>query len=212
MKKKALLFHGGWDGHFPEQIAALYQTSLSEAGFEVTSSDCLDCLNDADALKEFDLIVPGWTMGELTETQEAAICSAVKSGVGLAGAHGGMGDAFRAAADYNFMVGGQFVGHPHVGEYTVRTIQKEHVLTHMLPAEFKYDSEQYYLHVDPAIDVLAATEYTYEGATVTMPVAWTRKWGEGRVFYCSLGHAPDEYVKYPYVWEFIIAGAQWASR
>ena len=29
-------------------------------------------------------------------------------------------DAFRGNVEYQWMVGGQFVGHPHVGKYTVR--------------------------------------------------------------------------------------------
>ena len=212
MAKKALVFFGGWEGHFPDQIAQRYKDSLDHLGFEVTVSDSLSCLDDVEALKQFDLIVPGWTMGELSEAQEAAICLAVKSGVGLAGAHGGMGDAFRAAAEYNFMVGGQFVGHPHVGDYTVRVLQKDHPLVQGLPLEFTYNSEQYYLHVDPTINVLVETDYTYEGVTVAMPVAWTRKWGSGNVFYCSLGHEPAEYDQHPYVWDFILAGAEWSSR
>jgi type 1 glutamine amidotransferase len=212
MTKKALVFYGGWEGHFPDQIAKRFEASFAAQGFEVTLSDTLDCLNDLEALKEFDLIVPCWTMGELTDVQEAALCGAVKSGVGLAGAHGGMGDAFRAAAEYNYMVGGQFVSHPHVGEYVVRTIQPSHVLTQVLPAEFSYDSEQYYLHVDPQINILLETDYDQSGVTVPMPVAWTKDWGFGRVFYCSLGHDPQEYDTYPYVWDFIVAGASWASR
>lgn len=212
MMKKALIFYGGWEGHFPTQIAKRYEASLSTKGIDVTMSNSLDCLNDLEALKKFDLIVPCWTMGELTGEQEAALCGAVKLGVGLAGAHGGMGDSFRSAAEYNYMVGGQFVSHPHVGEYVVRTVQPEHPLTQKLPASFGYDSEQYYLHVDPKIDVLLETDYYQEGVAVTMPVAWTKSWGQGRVFYCSLGHDPQEYETYPCVWDFIIEGAMWASR
>jgi len=212
MAKKALVFYGGWQGHFPEEVAKRYEVSLKQVGFDVTLSDSLSCLDELAALKQFDLIVPDWTMDILTEGQEAAICGAVRAGVGIAGAHGGMGDAFRAAAEYNFMVGGQFVGHPHVGDYKVRVVQKDHPLTQGLPVDFYYNSEQYYLHVDPSLDVLIETDYIYEGVTVAMPVAWTRNWGAGRVFYCSLGHAPEEFDEHPYVWDFIIRGAQWASR
>jgi len=212
MSKRALVFYGGWEGHSPDQIAKRFETSLMACGFEVILSSSLDCLNDEDTLKQYDLIIPCWTMGELSQQQEAALCAAVRSGVGLAGAHGGMGDAFRSAAEYNYMVGGQFVSHPQVGEYVVRVVQAEHPLTELLPVEFKYDSEQYYLHVDPKIDVLLETDYNQDGEVVAMPVAWTKTWGVGRVFYCSLGHAPEEYDTHPYVWDFIIKGAGWACR
>jgi len=212
MAKQALIFQGGWEGHCPEQIAERYQRSLTETGFEVTVKDSLDCLNDAEALKAYDLIVPNWTMGELTKEQEKNLCSVVAAGIGLAGAHGGMGDAFRASLNYNYMVGGHFVSHPYVGPYTVRVDQPDHPLTPMLPPRFLYDSEQYYLQVDPGVNILLSTDYDVDGRTVNMPVAWIKKWGQGRVFYCALGHKPEEYDEHAYVWEFIIAGCLWASN
>jgi type 1 glutamine amidotransferase len=151
-------------------------------------------------------------MGELTPLQEKSLCEAVRSGVGLAGAHGGMGDAFRSSMTYNEMVGGRFVSHPYVGPYTVRVVQTGHPLAHDLAESFVYDSEQYYLHVDPGLNVILATDYDLGTGTVEMPVAWTRKWGNGRVFYCALGHSPKEYDECPSVWNFIISGIRWASR
>jgi len=211
MSKKALIFQGGWSGHYPEAIAQRYQQSLGERQFEVTVSDTLDCLNDLDKLRGFDLIVPNWTMGELTGDQENNLCAAVADGAGLAGAHGGMGDAFRKSLKYNYMVGGHFVGHPYVGPYTVRVDQADHPLTRMLPERFVYDSEQYYLQIDPGNNTLLSTEYDVEGQTVYMPVAWTKRWGKGRVFYCALGHEPSEYDEHPAVWEFIVGGCVWVS-
>ncbi|MEO0795627.1 MAG: ThuA domain-containing protein [Verrucomicrobiota bacterium] len=211
MPKKALIIQGGWEGHFPEEITQRYQASLPTKDFEVTIADKLEAIDELD-LPAFDLIVPNWTMGDLSESQEKAICEAVASGVGLGGVHGGMGDAFRGKVDYNYMVGGQFVGHPYVGPYTVRVEQPDHPLTRMLPERFVYDSEQYYLHVDPALNVLVATDYDVDGLTVDMPVAWTKKWGRGRVFYCALGHAPAEFDAHPYVWDFVIEGCIWACR
>ena len=50
-----------------------------------------------------DLIVPVWTMGTITQEQEGLL-DAVRSGVGVAGWHGGMGDSFRNNTEYQFMV------------------------------------------------------------------------------------------------------------
>ncbi|MEN8661770.1 MAG: ThuA domain-containing protein [Lentimonas sp.] len=83
MPKRALVFYGGWDGHFPDQIAKRFEISCTATGFELTLSESLDCSNDEAALKQYDLIVPCWTMGELSEAQETALCAVVKSGVGL---------------------------------------------------------------------------------------------------------------------------------
>src|SRR5271155_398331 len=110
--KKALLFYGGWDGHSPKEVSALIAADLRGANFDVTVSDSLDCLNDAEKLKTYDLIIPNWTMGQITGEQESALIAAIEAGTGLGGFHGGMGDAFRAATAYQFVVGGQFVAHP----------------------------------------------------------------------------------------------------
>jgi len=212
MAKQALILQGGWKGHYPEEVAERYKSSLEQKGFEVTVTDTLSTLDDQESAARYHLIIPDWTMGDLSETQEQSICAAVAQGTGLAGAHGGMGDAFRKSLRYNYMVGGHFVGHPYVGPHVVTVTQPNHPLNRDLPTRFVYDSEQYYLQVDPAINVLLATDYDVDGRTVSMPVSWTKKWGQGRVFYCALGHKPEEYDEHPYVWDHIIDGCIWACR
>ena len=60
-------------------------------------------------------------------------------------------------------------------------------------------SEQYYLHVDPSNQVLATTSFNgAHGETpwiagTVMPVVWKRSWGQGRVFYSSLGHVASDF-------------------
>ena len=63
------------------------------------------------------------------------------------------------------------------------------------------------MHVDPGNHVLATTRF----AEVVMPVAWTRHYGEGRVFYCSLGHKADV-VRRPEVLRLVTRGMLWAAR
>jgi len=207
----ALIIWGGWAGHQPESIARLIAGELRRAGFDCVLQNSLSCLDDTNRLKEFSLIVPCWTMGELTPEQGKSLQEAVKSGVGLGGAHGGMGDAFRGNLDYEWMVGGHFVGHPHVGDYTVRIRDFSSPVTAGLPAIFAVHSEQYYLLVDPAVDVLADTEYVYEGRSCAMPVAWTRPWGNGRVFYSALGHCPEDFSRCPEALALTVRGLLWAA-
>ncbi len=209
--KQALLFWGGWAGHKPEQIAHLFADELSKTGFETRLESSLDCLADAEALKAYDLVVPCWTMGQMTDAQSKGLQTAVKSGVGLGGFHGGMGDAFRGNLDYEWMTGGHFVGHPHVGDYTVRIKDFASPITRGVPGVFPYRSEQYYMMIDPGIHVLAETEYLNEGRSVNMPVAWIKTWGEGRVFYSALGHAPEEFAEFPAALALTMQGLQWAG-
>ena len=211
-KDRALIFQGGWPGHVPAEFAVLLAGCLRAHGIAADIRDTLDGLEDAERLRrDYSLIVPCWTMGALSATQSAGLREAVRGGVGLGGIHGGMGDAFRGDIDYEWMVGGHFVGHPHVGEYEVQVADAAHPITQGLPAAFPYRSEQYYMLMDPSVHVLADTPYHHDGATVTVPVAWTKQWGAGRVFYSSLGHATTEFSEHPAALELTTRGLLWAA-
>lgn len=211
MTKTALIISGGWEGHFPLESGRIFEAALTEHGLDVRHETSLEILDDRALLDSLDLICPNWTMGELTEIQSKNLRESVHGGTGLGGFHGGMGDAFRGEIEYEWMVGGHFVGHPHVGEYTVRRTEILHPITEGFPDEQPYDSEQYYLITDPANEVLLDSTYVYEGKSCTMPIAWTKSWGTGRVFYSSLGHQPSELTDFPAVKEMTVRGLLWAA-
>jgi uncharacterized protein len=213
--KRALIVWGGWPGHQPKEFAELYATILRDSGFEVQLSDTLDVYRDPGTMSVLDLVVPIWTMGELEPGQERGLLDAIRAGVGIAGWHGGMGDAFRSSAEYQWMVGGQFVAHPDgIHEYRVTIVDREDEVTAGLD-DFSVISEQYYLHVDPANHVLATTTFETESAPwvngTVMPVVWKRAFGDGRVFYSSVGHALADH-EIPVVRELGRRGMLWASR
>ncbi len=213
MGKSALIMWGGWDGHTPKETAEVLAAQLKAGGFTVRVEDTLAPLEDAEAAAKFDLIVPMWTMGQLSDAQWNGLNQSVhEAGTGLAGVHGGMGDAFRGRVEYYWMVGGQFLGHPHCGDYTVKLTDVKSPITAGMPASFPYNSEQYYMGVDPMNKVLAYTDYEFEGQTCRMPVAWTKSWGKGRVFYSALGHVAQEFEKYPHVLAMTARGMMWAAR
>jgi type 1 glutamine amidotransferase len=206
----ALIVWGGWEGHRPEAFAERCAGMLEHDGLTVRISDTLDALTE---LGDERLVVPIWTMGTIEPEPLAALLRAVEGGMGLAGFHGGMADAFRDATDYQFMVGGQFVSHPDgIKDYEVHVLDDP--LTEGL-SDFRVHSEQYYMHVDPSNHVLATTTFDPETtpwvAGTVMPVAWTRRWGAGRVFYSSLGHAPAE-LDVPEARELLRRGMLWAAR
>lgn len=207
--KKALIVQGGWDGHEPKEVADILAGLLREDNFDVEISDTLDSLKDEAKLAGLNLIVPVWTMGSITPEQLKPLLKAVKNhGVGIAGCHGGMGDSFRNEVEFQHMVGGQWVAHP--GDdgvtYEVNIIDKNHPLTEGIE-DFVVVSEQYYMHVDPAIEVHATTNF---GET-KMPVVWTKKYGEGKVYYCSLGHQAN-IVSMPEVLTLMRKGMLWAAK
>jgi type 1 glutamine amidotransferase len=213
-KTGVLVVWGGWDGHEPGAFARLLEGDLARAGCEVRLEHELSVLENEALVRGMDLIVPIWTMGRLSKEQGKSLCGAVRAGTGLAGFHGGMGDAFRGELEYEWMTGGHFAGHPYVGPYEVRRTAagKSHEATAGLPDAFAYTSEQYYMLMDPGVEVLAETAYLHEGREVAMPVIWTKSWGLGRVFYSALGHKPKEFLDYPHVREMTVKGLLWAAR
>jgi len=213
--KKALIVWGGWAGHEPKQCADLFAPILQDMGFAVEVADTLDVYVDRDKMPALSLIVPIWTMGVISPEQEKGLLDAVMSGVGIAGWHGGMGDSFRNNSAYQWLVGGQWVAHPdNIIKYEVNIINHEDPITQGI-ADFKVKSEQYYLHVDPSNEVLATTTFHPTSALwvdgCVMPVVWKRRWGQGRVFYSSLGHVAGDF-NVPEVLEIQKRGMLWASR
>lgn len=207
-----LIIRGGWPGHSPAETTELFLPLFS--GHQVRIAETLDVYADRDALAEADLIVQCWTGGRLTEDQESGLVARVAAGAGFAGWHGGMVATFYEASRYQYMVGGRFLCHPgNMVGYRV-TIAGEHPITAGV-ADFDVHTEQYYCHVDPGLDVLATT--TCEGlhgapetAGVTMPVVWTRTFGEGRVFVNTLGHSPDD-LRVPETRTLTERGLLWAA-
>lgn len=215
MRKKAMVTWGGWDGHEPEACAKISEQILKDEGYDVEVKESLDCYLDEENMKSLDLIVPCWTMSQITNEQEKGLLNAVKSGIGIAGWHGGMGDSFRNNTEYQWMVGGQWVSHPgNIIDYSVNITQKDDPIMSGLN-DFQMHSEQYYMHTDPGNEVLATTTFTNEhcewiGGTV-MPVVWKRMWGKGKVFYTSLCHVATDF-DVPEVKEIIRRGMLWASK
>lgn len=221
MNRSALIVWGGWDGHEPEAVAGLFQDILEAQQFDVEVSSTLDSFLDADRLATLSLIVPIWTMGKITPEQRKPVTEAVaKHGVGLAGCHGGMCDAFREDTEWQVMTGGQWVAHPGNDgvTYDVKICRDTpHEITDGV-SDFRVVSEQYYLHTDPGNTVLAYSEFpspsvAEEGliSACRMPQVWVRRYGKGRVFYNALGHHRDV-LEAPVPRLLMERGFRWAAK
>lgn len=213
--KKVLYIYGGWEGHEPKGSAELFVPWLRSEGAEVIVSETLDSYLDESLLQSLDLIIQNWSMGKITTEQEKNLLNAVRNGCGFAGWHGGIGDSFRENTEYQFMVGGQFVAHPgNIIDYVVNITDKKDEITKGLN-DFSIRSEQYYMHVDPSIEVLATTTFSGEHARwvegVIMPVIWKKRYAKGRVFYSSLGHVMKDF-EIPEVLEIQKRGIRWAVK
>lgn len=212
--RKAMIVWGGWSGHEPEQCAAIVRQMLVEDGFDVRLETTTAAFADP-AIHDLDLIVPIYTMSKIERAEAENLSRAVRDGVGMAGWHGGMGDAFRENVDYQFIVGGQWVAHPgNVIDYRVDVTRPDDPVMQGIES-FPYRSEQYYMHVDPSNEVLATTTFNGDHASwidgVVMPVVWKRRHGKGRVFYSSLGHVASEF-DVPQMRTIMRRGLNWAAR
>ncbi len=219
--KSALIVWGGWDGHEPDKVAALFEEILKAEGFKVEVSNDMDSFADKDKVFAQNLIVPIITMSTITAEQRDPVVKAVaEMGIGLAGCHGGMCDAFRNDTEWQFMTGGQWVAHP--GNDGVKYMIKidgnnPHEITNGIP-DFEVASEQYYLHTDPGNNVLAYCDFPTPGVdgpharnACKMPQIWTKYYGQGRVFYNALGHHADV-LEAPHPREIMRRGFLWATK
>lgn len=217
--KKALILQGGWEGHDPQLVAKRFAGILEAEGFQVDISENLDCLLDVEKLETYDLFVPCWTGGDLPHEHVVNLSKVIGKGAGVAGCHGGMCDAFRVNTEWQFITGGQWVSHPGGDgvEYMVNIRRGSSPLVEGIE-DFPVCSEHYYLHIDPAVEVLATTRfplvhyYHISNKPIDMPVVWTKYWGNGRIFYCSLGHHDDVFDKSPNAQELMRRGMLWAAE
>ena len=212
--KKALIVWGGWEGHTPERSAIVVRGILERNGFDVRVETSTAAYADK-TIHDLNLIVPMVTMSVIGKEEVANLCDAVRGGVGLGGFHGLMCDSFRNETEYQFMTGGQWVAHPgNIIDYVVNVTKPgDPVMQGII--DFPYRSEQYYMHVDPANEVLATT--TFDGTHcewakgATVPVVWKKRYGAGRVFFCALGHTADEFAS-PQFSTIVERGLLWATR
>jgi uncharacterized protein len=214
VQKQALICWGGWEGHTPERSTAVAREILAAHGFHVRVEQGTAAFADP-AIHDLNLIVPMITMSAIEKAEVENLCAAVRGGVGFAGMHGLMCDSFRNETEYQFMTGGQWVSHPgNIIDYRVDVTATNDPIMNGIQS-FGYRSEQYYMHVDPAIEVLATT--TFDGTHcdwvrgVTMPVVWKKTYGKARVFYSALGHTADEF-NVPAMRSLFERGMLWAAR
>ncbi len=213
--KKVLIVYGGWDGHQPKYFADKISTWLKTQKAKVYLSDSTSIYTNEKLMSELDLVIQHITMSKITDDQLNGLVKAVKDGTGLAGCHGGLGDSFRNNTEYQYMIGGQFVKHPG-GQvnYKVTIENRKDSITRGIK-DFNIFSEQYYMHVDPSLDVLATTTFSEKYDPwingVIIPVVWKKKYGKGKIFYNSIGHSKQDY-NIPEVWTLIKRGVLWAAK
>lgn len=212
--KNALIVWGGWPGHEPEASAETVAGFLREDGFAVEVTPDYTRLGD-DRTASYDLVVPMITNDQVDRDVVRRLTEAVRGGTGLGGHHAAMATSFRSVVEFHYLCGVQWVAHPgNIIDFHVDIARPGDPIVAGLSG-FDYRSEQYYLHYDPSIEILATTTFSgeYDEATrgVVMPVVFKRHFGRGRIFYSALGHVPAE-LAHPAAQAILRRGLAWAAR
>ena len=211
---RALIVWGGWEGHAPRETADLVAGLLGEQGFDTIVTRDYAALGAPD-IGTMDLVVPVITNDVIDSAVIKRLTTAVRAGTGLAGHHGALATSFRSVVEFHYLCGVQWVAHPgdFIDFHVDVTRPDDPIMAGI--SGFDFHSEQYYLHYDPSIEVLATTTFTGEhdatAAGVTMPVVFKRRFGAGRIFYSALGHVPAE-LDHPSARTILARGLAWAAR
>jgi len=171
-------------------------------------------------LAGYDVVLDYLTDSTLTDEQRDGLLSFVADGGGYVGLHcaadltstaAGDPDELIDARDEPFpelrdLIGGHFLTHPEQTRFDVHVVDHYHPITADLGDVTVWD-EPYVVDVDDDVRVLARMDHPEHADT---PVAWTRPYGDGRVFYCSLGHGTPA-VTNDGVGALLRNGVRWAA-
>ncbi len=181
------------EGFRHDSIAAARSAMGSLAttgGFSLTPTEDLATLDPA-ALAGYDVVVFALTTGELplTPTQRSALLAFVSGGGGFVGAHSAA-DTLHGWPEYHDLLGASFKEHPWTGRGSIVVEDAAHDTTAGLGNAFEI-TEEFYVFADnprPRVQVLLRLDAASVGAAGDYPLAWTKTYGSGRVYYNALGH------------------------
>lgn len=199
---RVLVLWGGWEGHNPDRVAERLARELEERGYETTVTSYFGILLSEDIF-DYDVIVPIWSCGIKGDIYLERLLDFVKGGGGLATFHGGIN--WFEQEKYYEMIGGFYLHDTEPEDYAVKVVNPHHFITRS-QQDFVTHSEKYFLQTDPTNEVLAVGRFH----GTDMPIAWTRGYGEGRVFYTALAHSMEALFKEESL-NMLLRGIAWVA-
>jgi uncharacterized protein len=167
------------------------------AGFEVTSSEDVAAFT-AENLRQYGAVM-FFTTGELpmSGAQQQAFMDFIRRGGGFLGVHSAT-DTFYRWPEYHKLIGGYFDQHPWHQDVVVEVTDRTNPLVAFLGRSIAVTDEIYQirdfdvggsrvlLRLDPnSVDLSRPNVRRHPYG---WPLAWTRSYGSGRIFYQALGH------------------------
>jgi type 1 glutamine amidotransferase len=225
--------------HSSIPVGVLSLTMLGEktGAYSATHSED-EAMFEPESLKQFDAVIMLNTTGDVfrphpmpqdpAEQKKAlereqrlqkSLADFVRTGKGLAGTHSAT-DTYHNWKEYNQMMGGVFAGHPWHEVVPIRNLDPDHVINKPFAREgFKINDEIYQFRGDTALPSDRHMLLSLDPEQMDLskgnrqdgfyPVSWLATHGEGRTFYCSLGHRDEIYYN-PKVLKHYLAGFQYA--
>jgi len=196
-----ILYFTGWAGYrhdvIPLSKVILAQLGRNSGVFEVTATEDTSDFS-TENLKRYAAVM-FYTTGELpmSGVEKTALLDFVRSGGGFLGVHSAT-DTFYTWPDYLDLVGGYFNGHPWHQAVTIEVVDPGDPLVAFLGnllqiedeiyqiSDFDYRGSHVLLRLDQSSVDLGKTSVNQR--FYGWPLAWTRFYGQGRVFYSALGH------------------------
>jgi uncharacterized protein len=177
----------------------------------------------ATALKNYDAVIFANTTGDLPLPDNQAFLDWIKSGKGFVGMHSAT-DTFPGFPGYIDMIGAHFKTHEAQVKVDIINQDKECPICKHLPANWEVFDEIYQMKDFDRTKVhglLTLDKHPNNKSPGDYPIAWCKEYGEGRVFYTSLGHREDVWdPKWPDRWnspevaeqyqKHILGGIKWA--
>jgi hypothetical protein len=208
----------------PALVEVIFMELAKKTGqFDVVCSQDSRAELTGENLKKFDAV---WfyTTGELplSEGQKSDLLGFVRSGKGFGGSHSAT-DTFYKWKEYGQLIGAYFKTHPPgLQDIVVKVEDTRHPATHHLKPSFPYKDEIYHfkdpggsdklppshvlMRIDPEL-----TKKNQWREDKNNPLAWTREYGKGRVFYTALGHA-DHVWRDPLYQQHVVGGLRYLFR
>jgi type 1 glutamine amidotransferase len=189
--------------HQPEGKPAALKKDASEeekAAFKTAQTQWEEKLKQAlqklspESLKNYDGVIFDNTTGDLPIPDKQGFLDWIKAGHAFIGIHAASG-GFHGWPDFIAMLGGGFENHG--GQVSVECLNEDpqHPATAHLGKTWTISQEEIFRfnHYDPAKvhDLLILDKHPENHSPGHFPVSWCKKYGQGRVFYTSLGHRED---------------------
>jgi type 1 glutamine amidotransferase len=186
---RALIIGGNrFSFHRFDRMGPLLEETVTSIGVNADLTTDRDTLTDLDG---YDVIVDYTTDSTLSDEQLDGLLSFVEAGGGYAGVHCASdltatvdGHRDEPVPELRDMIGGHFLRHPSQTTFAVKVAYSHHPVSADLD-DFQVWDEPYVVDYDDDVTVLARMDHPEVGDA---PVSWVTEYGDGRVFYSSLGH------------------------